>query len=196
MSWRNNAQRTGMNAQPLGNTRRWGGGSSSSSGDQGGPPSYSQNPRDAAAAIAASIGIKRDRDDLSSSGRSDRADDGGESFASFHTQFSGSLTTDPIQSLAAPRKRRSRWGDAADQVNIPTALGAGVPSASLTAMQSRSAWMRLRASSVLATLSHRTASVPRPHHPRTTIRVVVPTPARSATARNSRMSACPWWRSR
>ena len=35
MSWRNSAQRTGMNAQPLGNTRRWGSGASSGIGAGG-----------------------------------------------------------------------------------------------------------------------------------------------------------------
>lgn len=37
MSWRSNAQRTGMNAQPLGNTRRWGSG--------GGDPAERDHPK-------------------------------------------------------------------------------------------------------------------------------------------------------
>ena len=46
MSWRNSAQRTGMNAQPLGNTRRWGSGASSGIGAGGyerAPPKRSYN---------------------------------------------------------------------------------------------------------------------------------------------------------
>ncbi|KAN0062562.1 hypothetical protein ACQY0O_005094 [Thecaphora frezii] len=126
MSWRNNAQRTGMNAQPLGNARRWGGGGGAAnpnqdtpSGNYGaaqshmgppgmGPPGMGSSARDpreaaaaAAAAVAASIGVKRDRDEVGASATPPGAD-------------------------GAPRKRRSRWGDAADQVNIPTAIGANV----------------------------------------------------------------------
>lgn len=41
MSWRSNAQRSGMNAQPLGAPRRWGGGAAS-----GGPPSSAPAPFD------------------------------------------------------------------------------------------------------------------------------------------------------
>ncbi|EPQ31239.1 uncharacterized protein PFL1_01424 [Pseudozyma flocculosa PF-1] len=155
MSWRSNAQRTGMNAQPLGNARRWGGGGGAASPSQEpaaaagggygmspprpnpmgmggpnmgmggpnmgmggpnmgmgppgmggpGPGAPGRDPREAAAAaaaaVAASIGIKRDRDD-------------------------NGAAASPVGADGAPRKRRSRWGDAADQVNIPTAIGANV----------------------------------------------------------------------
>lgn len=113
-----------MNAQPLGGARRWGGGSDGNDG-YGSPPSnyagYSSGPahgapymsgspsgsapRDtamvAAAAAAANIGIKRDRDGAS---------DG--------------VAPAPVDGVA--RKRKSRWGDAADKVDIPTAIGSNV----------------------------------------------------------------------
>lgn len=154
MSWRSNAQRTGMNAQPLQGARRWGGGGGGGGdgpnpGPSGSAPSpynndpsrsyshsyqqqqqqqYSQpyhssppnhssssNPRDAAlaaaAAVAASIGVKRDRD-------------GAPPQSSSYPPPSS--VSGPDAADGGPRKRKSRWGDAADKVTIPTAIGANV----------------------------------------------------------------------
>lgn len=150
MSWRSNAQRTGMNAQPLQGARRWGGGGGgdgsppapygSSSGSppsnyqqqqynnsyqppyqqqshsyNSTPSSSSSNPRDAAlaaaAAVAASIGLKRDHDTSTAPSR---------------TYTSSTPQNGDGADGTGPRKRKSRWGDAADKVTIPTAIGANV----------------------------------------------------------------------
>nr|CDI56842.1 probable MSL5-branch point bridging protein [Melanopsichium pennsylvanicum 4] len=96
MSWRSNTQRTGMNAQPLQGARRWGG---------------SDAALAAAAAVAASIGLKRDRDVPSSS----------------TTASSTVSATDPFPADGGPRKRKSRWGDAPSSTPaIPTAISSSV----------------------------------------------------------------------
>ncbi len=81
------------------------------------PPNHSSssNPRDAAlaaaAAVAASIGVKRDRD-------------GAPPQSSSYPPPSS--VSGPDAADGGPRKRKSRWGDAADKVTIPTAIGANV----------------------------------------------------------------------
>lgn len=95
MSWRNNAQITGMNAQPLGNVRRWGTGGGSAGANSGAPPANDYPKR-------------RADDDAPRYGGDGAASAGG----------GGGY---------GARKRRSRWGGAAERTDgAPAAISGQV----------------------------------------------------------------------
>ncbi|KAL9935401.1 hypothetical protein V8E36_005749 [Tilletia maclaganii] len=104
MSWRNASQQTGSNVAPLTAPRRWGGGGGG--GDPSAVPGAGGWGGESAAALdgygsASAPAVKREREDDAGTGEA-----GGDE--------------------AAPRKRRSRWGDASDKVAAPTAITAHV----------------------------------------------------------------------
>ncbi|KAJ1018573.1 hypothetical protein NDA16_004855 [Ustilago loliicola] len=161
MSWRSNAQRTGMNAQPLQGARRWGGGGGGGSGggDDGSPPgpgygsgsppsnyqqsqpyqsSYQQPPQHQPyhqqqhhSGPSSSSSASNPRDAALAAAAAVAASIGIKRDA----PFSSSSNSDPTSSSAAdggPRKRKSRWGDANPTTStIPTAIGANVSATDL-----------------------------------------------------------------
>ncbi|PWN30296.1 hypothetical protein BDZ90DRAFT_257381 [Jaminaea rosea] len=124
MSWRNNSQRTGENAAPLQNARRWGGGGGAGGASDGyAPPpmatsaSYGQDAAAmAAAARAAEIAAK--------------LAGGGGVYGGEKRDRAGSDGS-PAGGDDAPRKRRSRWGDAAPTTGVTTAITGAVNVADL-----------------------------------------------------------------
>ncbi|CAO1618476.1 unnamed protein product [Sympodiomycopsis kandeliae] len=143
MSWRSNAQRTGENAAPLQNARRWGGGGGGGSpNDTGSAFPSGGNPYGApyggpqgngnsslpsvpsAAAAAASRAA-----DIAAKLAGGVAVGGSPGLADKRDREDGSSV--PLADDGAPRKRRSRWGDAAPAANVTTAIRGAVSAADL-----------------------------------------------------------------
>ncbi|SPO31834.1 related to MSL5 - branch point bridging protein [Ustilago trichophora] len=154
MSWRSNAQRTGMNAQPLQGARRWGGGAAA--GGDGGPSgsgspssnyqqshpyqsSYHQqhqqqpsHPYNSPPSASTSSSNPRDAAlaaaaAVAASIGIKRDRDSSSHPSSYGAPSSSSASaSDPTGADGGPRKRKSRWGDATDKITIPTAIGANV----------------------------------------------------------------------
>ncbi|TKY86872.1 hypothetical protein EX895_004160 [Sporisorium graminicola] len=153
MSWRSNAQRTGMNAQPLQGARRWGGGGGGSDGPSDAPSGYGppfdhyQQPRPyqssyqqqqqshpySAAPPSSSSNNPRDAALAAAAAvaasigiKRDRDAGGPPSTSYAAPSSSASAANDASGADGGPRKRKSRWGDANDKLTIPTAIGANV----------------------------------------------------------------------
>ncbi|CDW98781.1 hypothetical protein [Sporisorium scitamineum] len=151
MSWRSNAQRTGMNAQPLQGARRWGGGGGgggdgASDAPSGyGPPSNNhQQPRPYQSSYQqqqshpysptppSTYPSSNPRDAALAAAAAASAsigikrdrDAGGPPSTSYAGTSTAAL--DASGADGGPRKRKSRWGDAKDKLTIPTAIGANV----------------------------------------------------------------------
>lgn len=154
MSWRSNAQRTGMNAQPLQGARRWGGGgggdagpSGSGSGSGSPPSNYHQSnsyassyhqpshPYGSAPSASSAASSSNPRDAALAAAaavaasigiKRDRDSNFHPSAASSSSSYAAPPSVDATGADGGPRKRKSRWGDANDKLTIPTAIGANV----------------------------------------------------------------------
>ncbi|CBQ71572.1 related to MSL5-branch point bridging protein [Sporisorium reilianum SRZ2] len=152
MSWRSNAQRTGMNAQPLQGARRWGGGGGGD-GPNDAPSGYAppsdnyqpprpyqssyhqqqQQPSHPYSAAPPSSSNPRDAALAAAAAvaasiriKRDRDAAGPPSTSYAGASSSSSAALDTSGADGGPRKRKSRWGDANDKLTIPTAIGANV----------------------------------------------------------------------
>ncbi|PWN22997.1 hypothetical protein BCV69DRAFT_275839 [Microstroma glucosiphilum] len=146
MSWRSNSQRTGENAAPLAKVRRWGGGGGDeasppappSSGYNGngassyGSPPMSQSYTGASQPYGGPSGLPSIPSAAAAAANraaeiAARLNGGGGLAADKRGREEGSGTPDD----GAPRKRKSRWGDAAPAANVTTAITGAVSVADL-----------------------------------------------------------------